>query len=604
MTVRLTTDPLLETQLVGKRKNKKEKENNNINSNMDSTKPEFKGILDPVTKGLHMCDKYPILGVSFIDTVSTNVPRTVVDLKTAGVPAALETARREFSGLIIDCLIPGFIVLGGAKLLEKPFFSKFGNLKMSNSWANQETVEKLASIYEGSNAFPNLYMNYLGKKDPKDVFKYSLDEEVKVKSIAGTLKADDIASARESLRPKVDIEVKNYVSSVLSNLEGYEDNRWKSFSEFIWDPKANKDKMKNFSEAVDLLTNAILDDKMSKKDTKKAISKAYNILVDQTKVSETIRFLGDDKPFNSNLSNLLRDTVDLGRKFKQDKVYQNLNDFTKKTSKFINVKSLLGMGIVLPLAMSAQAINRAITRHKYKQKGAPIYKDFEKGETHKELEGKEKKKFFLEKIMASAVMIGLGALSMNKKPSLNTLQFNGLYPTMDQCRIISVATFVSRFFASEDRNELRESLVRDAASFAGLYFLGDYAAKACASLIEKINPKVSLLNRFKTSKADDSIMKKFGNWLNNTKVKSFEEVKGSGSKNLRALCQVANIGFSIITLGVLLPIYNRKMTEKKLAKEKQQEAKALQEKLLNQEQQNVRNTLPVEEKEEIKKANI
>ena len=46
------------------------------------------------------------------------------------------------------------------------------------------------------------------------------------------------------------------------------------------------------------------------------------------------------------------------------------------------------------------------------------------------------------------------------------------------------------------------------------------------------------------------------------------------------------------------------MTEKKLAKEKQQEAKALQEKLLYQEQQNVRNTLPVEEKEEIKKVNI
>ena len=45
------------------------------------------------------------------------MPRTYVDAKTNGFAAA-ETFRRESSGLIVNCLIPGFIVYGVAKVLE------------------------------------------------------------------------------------------------------------------------------------------------------------------------------------------------------------------------------------------------------------------------------------------------------------------------------------------------------------------------------------------------------------------------------------------------------------------------------------------------------
>ena len=115
-----------------------------------SKKPQsFNGVGDLLTAGLQTFDKYPMIGVSFVDTVSTNIPRTVVDLKT-GIPAALETARREFSGLFVNCLMPSFIVLGVAKGMNKGFQKKFPGINMANSWANQASIDFLSPIYKNA----------------------------------------------------------------------------------------------------------------------------------------------------------------------------------------------------------------------------------------------------------------------------------------------------------------------------------------------------------------------------------------------------------------------------------------------------------------------
>ena len=80
--------------------------------------PSFKaGVLDGATWMLQQCNTYPMLGVSVIDGVTAIIPRTIVDAKTNGFAAA-ETFRRESSGLVVNCLIPGFFVLGAAKVFE------------------------------------------------------------------------------------------------------------------------------------------------------------------------------------------------------------------------------------------------------------------------------------------------------------------------------------------------------------------------------------------------------------------------------------------------------------------------------------------------------
>ena len=65
------------------------------------------------------------------------------------------------------------------------------------------------------------------------------------------------------------------------------------------------------------------------------------------------------------------------------------------------------------------------------------------------------------------------------------LEFKGLFPTMDQARVISTTTFASRMAVADDKNELSEATIRDIATFSGLYFLGDYAGKAAATLVQK-----------------------------------------------------------------------------------------------------------------------
>ena len=480
----------------------------------------FKGsFLDAATKGLQMCDKYPMIGVALTDSVATDVPRTIFDLVKTGVPAAMETARREFSGLFVNCLMPSFIVLGAAKFLNKGTMGKeFSDINLSNSWANGESINKFV-----------------------ETFKNSMDVTSKTTTQS---------------------EIKTFFNNIFTGLNGRDGDKWVEFSSAL-----GKDKLEEVSE---LLTKAVFDNSGDKKALKNTLAQVSSLITDTTHAGEILTYDINAKGFGSNLSELLRDSVDIAKKFTQESVRNNLDLFGKKATKLVNAKSILGLAIIVPIAMSVQSINRAITRHKYKQKGAPIYKDFEKGNTHKEMNAKEKANFFSQKIACAASMVSIALLSMMKKPSMQMFQFKGMFPTVDQCRWIATSTFVSRMFASEDPNELRESTVRDIASFSGLYFLGDYAAKAAASIIEKIKPDVKLLNRTGKSNAQSPILNRIGDWIKNTYVKSFDEVLPK-DKNMRSICELASLGFSIISLGILLPAYNRQVTEKKVVQAKQKE---------------------------------
>ena len=485
----------------------------------DKRKTNFKGgaLLDMATKGLQMCDKYPMIGVAVTDSVATDVPRTIFDLVKTGVPAAMETMRREFSGLIVNCLLPSFVVLGVAKFLNKPVLGKkFDGVNLSSSWANGESIDKFI-----------------------DTFKKSMDY------------------SRDTTDKS---EIKEYFKQLIGNLNGRDGDKWVSFS-----LKLGEDKLESISES---LTQLVFNSDTNKNTLKSALSSIADTITNETHAGEILTYdLSKKAIFGSNLSELLRDSVDLAVKFKDKAVRTNLDDFAKSAKKLVNSKSLIGLGVILPLAMSVQSINRAITRNKYKQKGAPIYKDFGKENTYQEMSGSQKAKFFSQKLISAGSMITLALLSMMKKPSLSMFQFKGMFPTVDQCRWIATSTFVSRMFASEDPNELRESTVRDMASFAGLYFLGDYAGKAAASIIEKVKPDVKLLNRLGKSTSESSIWLRAGDWIKNTTLKSFDEVLPK-NKNLRSICELASLGFSIISLGILLPAYNRHVTEKKVAQSK------------------------------------
>ncbi len=488
---------------------------------------------DVLDKCFKVLDKNAMIQVSVVDTVSTNIPRTLVDLKT-GLAAAFETFRREFSGLFVNCLMPGLIVGLAAFLFPKNNILK--NTNVVSSWANGASIDRLKTVYnEAQNS---------GASD----------------------------------------KTKEFVERTLKSIEGLDGTTWVKYSDSAENPA--------FQEAVSNITQAINGNGVNKKSL---IKSAKEKLAGLTKAEGILKFNGQAA---SNLEETLRDTVDMGSKFNTAvKNNISIDEYSEALKKFVNKKSIIGLLVVFAIAVSIQTINRAITRKQFNAEGAPIYKDFGKKDTTQKMDEKQKKKFRNKKILSAAGMYGIAALSMMKKPTLGMFQFSNIFPTLDQCRWIAASTFASRMLGAEDENELRETTVRDIASFSGLYFLGDYVKKAAASAIEGLSKtkngaklvgeNVVLLNRKKEiakpvmdsasgvmkNIADNTAyrFKQFGNWIKNTELKTAAEVSSKNVRNLRNICRVCDIAFSIIMLGVLLPKYNRKVTEKKVEEAKKRE---------------------------------
>ncbi len=486
---------------------------NGSNRQTMNANPSFKGPVEILTAGLQACNTNPMVGVSVIDLATAILPRTYVDAKTNGFAAA-ETFRRESSGLIVNCLIPGFIVLGVAKAME---FLNGSNKGLSSMWANQDSLMEM-------------FKHYVKSDKTADGFVDTLLSDAEVLHSTGAKEANSQAWKKLNVK-ELETEISEYKRVIRENIK-------------------------------------------DKKVIKAARNGLYNKILEKTGGAEHIKIHG--KMYHDNISTLLRDGADIGQKFVELKDTKAVKEYIRKATKFVNKKSLIGLAIVIPLAASMQSINRWITRKTSGQEGAPIYKNFGKGKQKDEMTAAQKSAFWTKKLGAAALMVGVALLSMMKKPSLKMLQFTKNMPSMDQCRWIATSTFASRMLASEDENELHEVTWRDIATFSSLYFLGDYVSKGVATLMQKING-VPLLNYTKDRPDTKNPLKNFAYWVKDTKLKSFDEANaikdgiingkaykgGAKAKGLRAICEVSSLGFSMLVLGILVPWYVRKETERK-----------------------------------------
>ena len=481
-------------------------ENSKYTPNRDVQKtqqPAFGGLADLMLKGIQICEENPMLNVTFLDLSTAIVPRTIIETKQSNGFAGTEAFLRESSGLIVNCLAPSFIVMGIAKLLQKTLVKNLNNVNLSKIWANEESL--------------NLIKGYLSKAD-------------------GSGKA----------------KLTNALTAFFNDIEGIDGNSVKAFSEF------------NLSSGI----NKLADAEKKKKSAKKLIKEGYQQIADSAHMTEHIRLKGEKNFLSKNLKGYVEDFVMVHKSVEKAGVkgIKKYNTFFEKAIKLVNRKSFAGLAVIIPLAISMQPLNRWITSKRSGVKGAPIYKDFgQNKEQTRTMSKKEKIALLKQKIVSVGSMLGVAFLSMGMKlPNRQMLQFKGIFPTMDQARIISTATFASRMMASEDKNELREATIRDIATFSSLYFLGDYAAKAVATLIEKFKPDVKLLNRLKEHPGKDAnILKKLTHWIKDVSLKSSDEVIGKTAKNMRSVCQLGNLAFSLLALGIFIPLYTRTQTNKK-----------------------------------------
>ena len=534
--------------------NSKNKIPQNVGYNQNKGQTSFTGLGDLALKGIQLCEQQPMLNVTVLDFSTAILPRTFFETfigskqkdengndiheRKLNVLGGFEAFRRESSGLIINCIIPSFIVIGAAKLLNRPVMGDFKASNLTKSWANGDTIKQVESYYSKA----------LGESREDRIYS--------------TLKSmlDDIEG--------VDGDINN------GGLKKFKD---------IFSPA---EKQAEYSAKIRTMARNIISDNPKEG----YANEFYQYLVKETGISENIRFAGDKGFFSSNLSHLCESAGDvlhgavkegiikdyspdvvseIGLKEAAKSEYEELGRYFSKAKKLVNVKSLAGLGVIIPLAIAAQPINRWITHKMAGKKGAPIYND----DKERILSADEKKKLTAQKFFAVPLMWGVAALSMlMDKPSLKMFQFKNIFPTMDQARIISASTFSSRIAASEDSNELKENTIRDIATFSSFYFLGDYAAKGIATFLEKHNKEgIKLTNKLRSPKEDANLFERFWNWAKHTKMKSTDELmhlsekQFEHAKRMRAMCQLGNLAFSLLSLGVFIPLYTRTQTKKKEA---------------------------------------
>lgn len=488
----------------------------------------FTGLADGAIWLVQQCERQPMVNVTFLDMSTAIVPRTVIETKESNGYAGFEAFRRESSGLIVNCLIPGVIVAGLAKLMQRPIMGLFNKSNLANTWANEDGIHKINDFY-------GKHIENTALSQRERIYNTFRDE-------LGSLVGVDGHETKDFA------DIFNITRDSDGNLVG----------------KIGNEKLHN---AVNKLTDAVLsNDYESKK-----VKAAYRAIVEETHIAENIRFKTDKSFFSNNLESVCADTVKMLRGTIKEGITDSktLTEYCKKAVKLVNWKSIGGLGVIIPLAISMQPINRWITHKTSGQKGAPIYKDFGKDNEHKEMTPKEKAELLAQKFISIGSMIGVCGLSMfmDRPVMKNIFQFKGIFPTMDQARIISTATFASRMAVAEDKNELREATVRDIATFASFYFLGDYVAKGIATLIQKYKKDVHLINVLKERNPNANALEKLWHWAKHTAIKSSDELATVKDKRLRTMCQIGSILFSLLSLGVFIPLYTRAKTNKKHAEE-------------------------------------
>ncbi len=505
--------------------------------------------LEAVLSAVQLCEQHPMINVSVLDLSTAILPRTFFETfigskkkdengekqkRKLNILGGFEAFRRESSGLIINCLIPSFIVIGVSKLLNKPIMGNFNKSNITKSWANGESISKVQKYYLASEG-----------KTPQE-------------------------------------RIYNTLKTMMEEISGADGDKERAFKEIFAGDSKYEGILKNTAERIvsgdkEVVTegfNAKFRKFFGFKTYKNYTDDLYDYIVKKSGIAENIKFKGENSYSTSSLKHICDSASDMLNGVLKEGISENKDATIKyfsKAKKLVTWKSALGLiGFIIPLAISAQPINRWITHKMAGKKGAPIYND----DKERILTPKEKRKLTAEKFFAVPLMWGVAGLSMlMDRPSLKMFQFKNIFPTMDQARIISAATFSSRIAASEDSNELKENTIRDIATFSSFYFLGDYAAKGIATWLEKHNKNgIKLINRLKKPNENDNISQKFWNWAKHTSMKSTDELGAIADKNLykqarnlRALCQIGNILFSLMSLGVFIPLYTRTQTKKKQA---------------------------------------
>lgn len=362
-------------------------------------------------------------------------------------------------------------------------------------------------------------------------------------------------------------DYKAHLRNIFSQLETQVDGQWKKI------PEADIDKV------VDKFNSAMMNKQSPELINKELMGYSKAVITNATGSESAYRFAGTRNTFTltsgiENIYNITKAVI-----AKEAKGISSA-DFLKSMKKMNIRRSVIGLGIATTVGMLTQPVNMYLTKKKTGSDGFV-------GVAGREKDKSSGFKMFKAAGAAAFSLAALATITTNPKKLLTKLQFKGMTPTVAQLKFVYGMTIASRLLAARDKDEFRESIVKDSLGFLNLLVLGALVTKGVARAFDK-----SLINVGK----DGS--KNFFKWLTNSSLKSRDEVlytelkkKGiatikdgkelpfkelikladkSTKGKLRALniAQITGYLYSGLVLGVGVPKLNIYMTNKSEAKRK------------------------------------
>lgn len=511
---------------------------NQQQNNRKQNNTNFTGFYETGISVLRWLDTNQAWGANTVDLCSMVIPRTTVDFVNRGPEAGTETARRESMGTINHASI-GLYGTAAGLAFASMLNNKYG-IKAHKIFANDGTIDILSKYWSEARQTSN---------DPQEYVKNFTD------NVFDNIKLFNTDVDKETGLVKLSENAKKEVSQTLVN------------------------KLINSSE---------------KTIGKETLEYLQSIIVADIGAESKVVLEGFSQQADNSLKTLLANFYNVSKTFMSEKVDDlfkssgavSENPFIKDLKSLNLKRSIAGLGIAAAIGMSTQPVNMYLTKKKTGSDGFVGVPGREKDNTGK---------FKMMKLAAASAFSALAISTITTKPIelLNKLQFKGVIPTVSQLKLVYGLTIASRLLAARDKDELRESLVKDTLGFLNLLVLGALVTKGIAHACDK-----SLINVTREGS------KNFFGWLTNSSLKTRDEVLLSALKKqgvetvrdgkaipfkellkhadkatkgkLRVLniAQLAGYIYSGVVLGIGVPKLNIYMTNKSEAKRKAKLAEA------------------------------
>lgn len=503
------------------------------------------------TQFLRFLETNQAWGATAVDVTCMGIPRTAVDM-TRSPEAGLETMRREFSSTLDDALVGAFGV-GVAMALSNGLNKEF-KIKAHKMFVSDEALNILGNTWnetKGENQLKKYLNGVISKSsgyNPDFADKTKIDDYgwVKVDEAARKEAVEILAKEIKDGPENISKETREHLKALLGGSTGAE-HKFKIQSTI-------KDK------------------------EEKAVSNLDTYIDNLYKVSKAFIKKGVAETFNGDISH---------------------NKFLNSLKKINKSASIGGVAIATGIGLGLQPLNMYLTRKKTGKTGFVG------------VEGREPDKSTGFNVLKGAIATaaGYGVLRSIGKPSeiLSKIRFKGFAPTIPQYKFVYGFTIVSRLLSARDKNELRESSIKDSLGFVNWLILGGFVSKLTAAGFEKIDKFKNAGEKFiRYNEKEDG--KSFFKWLTNSNIVNRDEVLFDGlkkagrdlinkktgkalsfkemmkeakqyapmaNKKVKALgvIQLAGYLYSGIVLGVGIPKLNIAITNSVEKKRKAQEAK-------------------------------